>query len=563
MDKSQGFEIQNTQNVNFSISTTAITESELSLIDLPQGITISPTLTPKTRFLITYKAVFTEKYIQALIWNIPILNPEFLFNITANFKNYEMKPFQGAVFTTSGVSDEIFNNYFVLLGAIYEPNCSIFIDFLICDNEDSEKYKFCIKYEIPVIKTSQVFSNNYSLFKKKTKYDAMQIQPKTMFFGKIFFLDSKLPKPLFNKLRRIIIENEGTRVSTINEETNFVITLNYNDYKAYSSKLLHYQYIFDCSTCNSLLYPEFYKFNFSYSNSILLNTLIAVDKSMVNANEYINKLISLGSTVKNQLDLRCTHYITTDPSINRLKSLLLSNINQQDKKKSEEQNFPFLILSPEWIDQCLSLLKHVKEGRFGANRPTLNLKRRLSLKKQEEPVFQFTGLPPLFKDEAIKKLKDFGIKFIDSDKFDKSCTHLIMGTINSSEKFFCSLVNGCWILKPNFIDDFENQANFEYESYEWVSMDDMTPKEKKAIESIKKWRIKIQESKRKAFYKWNVKIYCTEAKMENYKNLILAGDGTMDDTKPYTHVFVDKSYKEKVNNEKAVSTDSIFSYLFK
>ena len=164
MDRSQSFEIQNTQNTHFQVPTTALTQAELSTVELPSYITISPTLTPKSRVLVSYKAVFTDKYIQALQWNIPIVNSQFLYSLNSHHKAFEMKPFQGAVFTTSQVTEEIYSNYFVLLGAKYEPNCSIFVDFLICDNEDSEKYDFCRKYEIPIIKTSQVFSGDYSAF---------------------------------------------------------------------------------------------------------------------------------------------------------------------------------------------------------------------------------------------------------------------------------------------------------------------------------------------------------------------------------------------------------------
>lgn len=562
MDRSQSFEIQNTQNISYQIATTALTDMEISTIELPPNVSISSVLTPKTRFLVTYKAVFTEKYIQALLWNIPIVTSQFLYDPTLNYKAFEMRPFQGAVFTTSGISDETYNNYFILLGAKYEQNCTIFIDFLVCDNEDSEKYRFCRKYEIPIIKTSQVFSGNYVLFKKKTKYDARQLRPKAMFFEKVFFIDPKLPKQLFNKLRRIVIENEGTRVSSISEDTEYVVTLSYDEYREHSSKLIHYQYIFDCFESNSLLYSDFYRYHFPISKIILQSTISVVDKDMENAGEYVYKLKSLGSNVRNSLDSRCTHYVAKDINLNSLKPFIRDSSSQTGRQKGDESRLPFMVLSPDWVDQCLILLKHVKEGRFSTNRPTLSLRKRLSLKKQEEMVFQFTGLPSLFKDEAIRKFRSFGIKFVDSDKFE-GCTHLIMGSLSSSEKFFCSLVSGCWILTPDFIQDFENQANFDFEKYEWTSSDDMTQRDKKTVDSIRKWRTRIQDTRRKPFHRWNAKFYCPEYKLDNYKNLILAGGGSMDDSRPYTHIFVDKNYGGEIKEDKSVSADSIFSYLFK
>lgn len=164
MEISQSYEIQNTLTTqSFTITTTGITKNELSLIQFPPNISYSSTLTPKTRILVAYKAIFTAKYIQALHWNIPIVSADYLYDLTANFKKYEIKPFQGARFATSGVQSDIYANYFILMGAKYDSNCSIFIDFLICDNIDSEKFNFCKKYDIPIISTSDVFKGDFSL----------------------------------------------------------------------------------------------------------------------------------------------------------------------------------------------------------------------------------------------------------------------------------------------------------------------------------------------------------------------------------------------------------------
>lgn len=546
-ERNQSFDIQNTYNIPFQIAVTALTELELSTVELPPNITISHVLTPKTRFLVTYKAVFTEKYVQALHWNIPIVNTQFLHNISANFKTFEMKPFQGAVFSTSGISDEIYCNYFILLGAKYEPNCSIFVDFLISDNQDSEKYAFCRKYKIPVIKTSQVFTDDYSIFKKKTKYDAKQLQPKAMFFDKVFYIDPKLPKQLFNKLRRTIIENEGRRVSIISDDTEFIITHDYDRFKEQGSRLIHYQYVFDCVESGSLLYSEFYRFYFTTSKNILHNIISVVDINMEMAGEYVRKLKSLGSGIRGALDSRCTHYFTQNP------------VNIKNNKKGKT---PYKILNPHWIDQCLTTLSYVKEGRFGANKPILDLKRRATPKIQEEMIFQFTSLPGFFKDEAIKKFSEYGIKFVDSEKFE-GCTHLIMGSLCLSGKFFSAVVSGCWILTPDFIQDFENQPNFDFEKYEWAGTPEMTEKDKKIANSINKWRTKIHTSGMKPFGRWNAKFYCSEAKLESYKSLIQAGGGEVADNKEYTHVFVDKGFFGEVDDERAVSVDSLFSYIFK
>lgn len=564
MEISQSFEIENTPIQKFSIATTAISEDELALIDLPPHISLCSTLTPKARLLVTYKAVFTEKYVQALKWKIPIVGANYLYDLHSNYKRYELRPFQGALFSTSGIGEEIYSNYLVLLGAKYEPNCTIFIDFLICDNTDSEKYKFCQKYSIPIVKTSEVFGGNYSVFMKKMKYDAKQLRPKAMFFEKVFYLDPKLPKVLFNKLRRMIIENEGTRVSTLSDEIDYAVTQNFEQFMECHSKVIHYQYVFDCQCSASLLFPEFYKVNQVPQKTILPEVIAVVDKRLDNANEYANKLKSMGATVKGSLDMRVTHYFSrdVDRSIYRLFSEPTEASCSKQKGKNPESLLPFRILNPDWIDQCLCTLNRVKEGRFDKDRPVLSLRRRESSRKSKEVVFQFTGLPGYFRDEAIRKFREYNIKFIDSDRFE-NCTHLIMGSLNSSEKFFSGLVSGCWILRPDFIQDFENQPNFDFEKYEWTPTAEMSQKDTRIVESIRKWRIRVQEGEKRPFQRWNVKIYCPENKKDNYTRLIENGGGSMDNLRAHTHVFVDRGYRSSVGEENAASVDSIFAYLFK
>lgn len=546
------------------ISTTGITKLEASCFDLPPEFILSSVLTPQTKALVTYKALFTEKHLQALIWNIPIIYISYLYDPSACMKKYELKPFQGAIFSSSGVSEEIFINFLTQNGAIYEPNVSIYIDFLISDNEDSEKSKFCLKYGIPIIKTSQIFSNNFILYKKNIKYDAKQLKAKALFFEKTFYIDPKLPKRLFNKIRRVIVENEGVRVSAIGDDTTFIITHDHAQFIEFRSKLIHYQYIFDCVESKAILHFEFYKFNFSNEKQILLNMIAVVDKAIPNITEYINKLKALGSTVKTRLDARATHYITQNHNLDCIatfhKNYTVSS--QKSKDKLNEDGFPFKIVTPEWIDQCLTALKNLKESRYSPGRPILSLKKRNSIKKERETLFQFTGLPAFFKNEAIAKLESFEIKFTESDKFE-NCTHLVMGSLNSSEKLFCAIVSGCWILKPDFIQDFQNEQNFDFEKYEWRSNETMSSKEKKIVNSIRKWRVKVQNEQIRPFSRWNVKIYASPNKLENFKNLIICGGGLLNEQLPYTHVFVDREYKGEVLEEKHLVADSIFSYLFK
>ncbi len=230
------------------ISTTGLHQNELDVYELSDA-TLIRTLSPDTTFLVSYKAILTEKYVQALAWKVPILRINSLYSKNGNlseFKTCLMRKFEGAVFTTSGISNSIYSNYFVANGAYYEPNCSIYTDFLICDDENTEKYKFCHKYNIPIISTADVFSNKYELFKTVKRLDIKEVGVSGMFYDKVFYIDEKLPKQLYNKLKRLILENEGTRFPALSDSIDFILTTssNYTKFKEYSSKVIFYQYIF-------------------------------------------------------------------------------------------------------------------------------------------------------------------------------------------------------------------------------------------------------------------------------------------------------------------------------
>lgn len=553
MSASQSYSFENTPNPLTYICTTGISKIEQSILALPPNIILQDRLTPRTHLLVAYKYTGTEKYMQALCWGIPIVSVRFLYDLSSNYKKYELRRFEGAIFSTSGIADGIYANYYSLLGAKYQPNCSAFVDFLVFESPDSEKYKFCKKYSIPAISTGDAFKSEYALYAKNVKYDAKQLGATGMFFGKIFFLDPKLPAGLFNRLRRIIIENEGTRVSALTDEIDYLFTMDFGKYAEHESKLYYYQYAFDCAESKALLFPESYKMNAPTGCQVLKDVIAAVDSSLgADAVEYMNKLRSLGAVVQGATDMRTTHYVSRQrPS------------RPQAARGSKAREEGCKLVLPEWVDQCLGALKHIRETKFTAGGPMLSLRKRQEPRQlAEEMLFQFTGLPAFLKQEMIAKLSKYGIKYSEASYYD-GCTHLVMGQLNSSEKFFSSLVSGRWILRPDFIENFENQSNFDFSKYEWRVASDMGEKDKHKAAGIEKWRKRIQGGGSRPFARWAIKLYAPDDKLENYTKLIVHGGGRLTDKDDYTHVFVDKGFAGEVKEPNSHNADYLFSYLFK
>lgn len=557
MEHSQEFEIENTHKPKIFITTTGISEEEKNLIKklLPQNIILEDELTTLTTYLISYKSFISDKFIQAMIWNIKLIKIDWLYNIDTNPNIYILRPLEGIEFTSNEITNDIFINYYTLMGAIYNENLTISTGFLISNIKEGEKIDFCTKHSIPVINTENIFKNNYKLLQRPFTIRAFKIDCEKVFNDKCFYIDPNFHKNLFNLLKRLIIEHGGSRVSLIDKNVDYILTSSSKEYENTKHKLLHYQYIFDCVEYKAELFPNSYFVHKERKFNVLKNAICCISKCLKKDSQLIvNKLKALGSLIRDSDSLACTHLIIKDKNEFKLSSLK-----------------PYKIVTVDWIDQCLYTLKHVREEKYLVKESNLSLfsqpNNKISTKRVrtsviKDIIFQFTGLPSFLKNRAIEMLKKYDIKYIVSDKYE-NCTHLIMGNLSTSEKFLSALCNGAWILTPEIIDVFDNSLHFNYEKYEWKVDENTNEKDIKIINSIKKWRERVLKTGYPAFYKWRVKLYAPESKIKNFTRVIENGGGTIVKNDNFTHCFVAKNYEKNIKEKKFYSTDYIFSYLFR
>lgn len=551
-----GFEIQSTFKPSVLVCTTGISADERELIrsQLPAHVVLEDALSTSTNYLVTYKATMTEKYVQALKWNVRVLHVRWLYDADGNAKKYEMAPLEGANFTTSGVSNDSLINYHCLLGASFTQNLTISTDFLLTDSEHNDKTEFCKRYGIPIVASQGVFGNDYGAYKKEARLEAVETARELVFDEKVFFLDPGLPKVLFNRLRRLIISNGGTRVSVVDKDVDFIMTLSYDAFEKHREKVHHYQYVFDCVEANTVLFPGPYKVYSRSRKAVLGDVVCCIDTSIGEDRVAVfNKLRALGAVVKEQVDVSCTHLIV------------------RDRREYNGKHAPYKVVLPEWVDQCLCLLRHVKEDKYSMGTEGLHLFSRgkaggaggNSRGRGSVPMlFQFTGLPVALKAKAIKRLESLNVKYSDTDRYER-CSHLIMGAVSTSEKFLSCLCNGGWILRPEFVDHFDNSPGFDFGRYEWVVDENTAEKDRKVVASIRRWRERVAESGKPAFHRWVVRLYCEDQKRESYVRVIENGGGTVTEDSKHTHCFVSKSYGGDVAAERKYSTDYIFLHLFR
>ncbi|KAM0674781.1 DNA topoisomerase 2-binding protein 1 [Gurleya vavrai] len=684
-------------------TTTAISNLELDLVlsFLPSNFSFESSLSSRTSFLITYRCNFTEKYIQALKWKLPIIHIEWLYDTKSNKKQFILNKLQGSCFSVSNVSNDVFGKYCELLGAEWKEDLDRSVDFLISENINekkineekinlikknfvdentkkdlfneekdlinrsfvvenknklykenesidknfeiknlnktkdtkvnknleiknqfkittekiknentylqinyevlenqnnvsffnkenttnsskkeklnfdkennyvrntentpntlSEKVEYALKQKIPIINPNDIFNNNWLLFKKEHKFEAIR-KESAIFTDLTFFLDSNLPIKLFNLVKRIIIENKGVRVCEIDKNVDYIITSLKGNFLFKNEKIrsLHYQFILDCCECKAFLYPNYYLINESNRKLIFENITCYIDKNLIDyKNVLVNKINAMGGIVKNFIEEGVTHVI----------------VKNKKEYKMNNKDVPYKVVLYDWIDQCLFNCKLMKEDKYLVKKPVLNLFKikckEKSIKEvvsysnnEKETVFQFTGLASSLKNKAIEKLDSLNVKYYDGDKLNK-CTHLIMGTINTSEKFMCALSQGLWILIPDVIDKYDGTANFNFLLFEW-KIDDLVDKnEIKIISAVEKWRKRVSETGKYAFDGWKVKFYCEENKKNSLNLLITSGGGFITEENDATHVFVSKKFFNSVQEEKYYSINYIYSHLLK
>ncbi|WUR05075.1 BRCT domain-containing protein [Vairimorpha necatrix] len=557
MIQSQEFEIENTHKPKIFITTSGISEKEKCLIRkiLPSHIVLEDELTTLTTYLISYKSIISDKFIQAMAWNIKYIKVDWLYDTGSNPNKYILKPLEGIEFSSNDITNDIFINFLSLQGAVYNENLTISTGFFISNVNEGEKIDFCKKHDIPIIRSEEIFKNKYKLIQRPFKIKAYKIDCDKIFNDKCFYIDPELNLSLFNLLKRFILEFGGSRLSVIDRNVNYILSNNIKNFLNTKCKILHYQYIFDCIDHKAELFPNSYIINKGIKSNILNNTICCIEKSIKKDSlQIINKLKALGCYIKEDDNLSCTHMIIKDK--NEYKSVGLK---------------PYKMVTVDWIDQCLYTLKHVREDKYLVKESNLSLFaltnnktniKRIKTAATRQKIFQFTGLPSFLKNKAIEMLEKFNIKYIISERYEE-CTHLIMGNVSTSEKFLCALANGAWILTPEFIENFDNSIHFDYEQYEWKSDENTDDKDKKIINSIKKWRERNIKTGYPAFYKWKVKLYATEAKRQNFTRVIENGGGQVVTNETFTHCFIAKDYKDAVKEKKAYSTDYIFAYLFK
>lgn len=490
----------------------------------------------ETSYLLTYRSVFTDKRILAERWGIPVISVQWVYESLAekNIRAFQVRKYEGCTFSTSGITNQIFVNYYRLLGAHYTAELNRCADFLVVNHAltEGDKLAYAQEHGIPVISSETVFQDRIELLQKPVEYRTFvqELRREEMFNGVTFYFVGS--SDIHQLVRKVIIEHGGTRVEEAGSDITYTV---YFGGRARGKQLIWYQWILDSAELETRLAPDAYLVREQPPAARPLEQCTVY--LMVCPEEQLksrNKVLALGGSVSLCVTSKTTHCI-----LDSRKDVGLL------KKQLHLEQCHVRMCSAEWLNHCIYQMQKIKEQRFELDpeiKPVLQLQpvRSDARKKTvlrhlpcglEKWVVQFTGLVEDLKQEAVMILVSKGAAVIDSPEYSRECTHLIVGTVNLSIKFLSAVAAGKELLDYQLIDDIKRNQFRDGKRYSLKSRDFKLDVGKSQAQLIKhmiaaaeKWKRHVARTGQLAFSQWKVLVLPTDKKPE-IEALIANGGG--------------------------------------
>lgn len=499
---------------------------------------LEETMTSATSYLLAYKSNFTEKRILAERWSIPVISVQWVYRSLSikGIKQYRLRKYEGCVFCTSGVTNNLFINYYRLNGAHHSSIMNRYCDFLVVKSADliSDKVLYAKECDIPIIPCEHVFDDQFSLFKRAIQYESFIAEALTdeIFNGKIFYFEGNTP--MHQLVRRLVVEHGGNRVDQMGPDVDYSIY--FGDPSRKGRNLVWYQWILDSADLNTLLSSDGYAVD--QTDLPVLPLSRAVVFPMVCKEESLrtrNKIQALGGEISLQINSKVTHCIVERKS-NHL----------QNKMKACFRMYRINICLMEWLNQCIYYMKKVNESKFEITASLRSLPEVVPAKREAGKKaliqhssntlngwkVQFTGVIDLLRESALSILRVKDVEVIDTREYSPACTHLIVGAVNVSLKLLSAIAAGCILLDCQIIEDlrmnvYTVETDYSLEKRE-LKID--APKNEKIVRKLITaapfWKKKKEETGRLAFSDWCVHVLAEKDK-EKIEQLIENGGGVV------------------------------------
>lgn len=108
------------------------------------------------------------------------------------------------------------------------------------------------------------------------------------------------------------------------------------------------------------------------------------------------------------------------------------------------------------------------------------------------PCFLLSALEQNEKLQLTNDIEELGGTVVDTQTFDTSCSHVIVGGPSRSEKYLAACAAGKWILQPKYISSCVSRGSFGAEvEYEWndaIEIENADDTKRKLLAAPRRWR---------------------------------------------------------------------------
>ncbi|OAG29226.1 hypothetical protein NEDG_01299 [Nematocida displodere] len=560
-------------------TSTALSSSEKSLIAkifANTSFVLEESMSVESSYLLSYKSVCTEKKALADKWGIPAISVLWVYESLSEktILSYRLKKYDGCIFSTSGITNPIFINYYRLLGGHFSTELNRYCDFLVVKSleHSSSKVEYAEDNSIGVVPAEEVFYER-SRGNREIVYDtfSQDVLEEELFNGIVFLIEGV--SEIARLVRCKVIEYGGSRVEREGSDTHYEV---YFGGSRKGKKAVWYHWVLDSIELGTLLSPEPYRIPAHPAPELpLARCTVFIGVCREEAIKTRNKVLALGGEVTQQINSQVTHCIIEDK-----KSLSRIKIKEIDRYKIS-------ICTLEWLNQCIYHLKRVKEGRFHVlcsgqeikhtplpitdeNRPEPRTTIRIQPSAFTGWVVQFSGVSEGLRAEAARVFETKGAVVVDSQVYSTKCTHMVIGVVNVSLKFLSSVATGTYLLDYSVVDDlksntFTTEADYALSSAR-IRADARKLEHlvKQLTLAAKEWRKVKAQTGKGAFNNWKVTVLA-EKDRATIEQLITNGDGQiLADPDPSTRLFIDKETTAPGNlPNDTIQMKDILKYLVK
>ncbi|XP_070547179.1 DNA topoisomerase 2-binding protein 1-like isoform X2 [Ptychodera flava] len=156
-------------------------------------------------------------------------------------------------------------------------------------------------------------------------------------------------------------------------------------------------------------------------------------------------------------------------------------------------------------------------------------------KPPHKPRFLLSSMTQQEKIDYSGLIEELGGTVSETQYYDSTCTHVVVGTPTRNEKYLAALASGKWVLHKSYLEACRQAEEFVQEDeHEWGSGTDLTKLSAQTVKlalAATRWRQQLQEARQNtdynlqvgAFEGWKV-LLCVDVNREaGFKRLLEAG----------------------------------------